>query len=188
MRQFEPNGDRKLITKAKTGDMNAFEALIMKYQKPIYALCRRMTGEHHSADDLSQETFIKAYTSLHTFRDGMNFFTWIRKIAINSSLNYLKSRRREEPLGARENQVTANLHGSQPELPQEKLQRKFMENKFKEALDALPLEQKTIFILRVFENLSYKDISELLSIPQGTVMSRLSRTRQKLKTVLAEYL
>ena len=188
MRQFEPNEDDKLISKVKEGDMKAFEVLIIKYQKPIYALCRRMTGEHQSADDLSQETFIKAYTSIQRFRTGMNFFSWIRKIAINNSLNYLKTRRREEPLGAREEKVTANLNGSQPELPQEKLQRKFMENKFQEALEALPPDQKTIFILRVFENQSYKGISEMLNIPHGTVMSRLSRARKKLKERLAEYL
>jgi RNA polymerase sigma-70 factor (ECF subfamily) len=188
MRQIENNGDRPLIAKAKAGDMMAFEDLIRKYQRPIFGLCQSMAGDFQSADDLSQETFIKAYHSLQSFKDGMNFFTWIRKIAVNNCLNYIKKRKREEPLGARENTVTANLLGSQPELPQEKLQRKFMENKFKEALEALPLEHKTVFILRVFENLSYKDISGLLNIPEGTVMSRLSRTRNKLKTLLAEYL
>lgn len=188
MRRFEKNEDHKLISKAKGGDMTAFEALVRKYQKPVYAFCRRMTGAHQSADDLSQETFIKAYVSLHKFKDGMNFFSWIRKIALNSSLNYLKARRREEPLGARENKMTANLDGLQQELPQDKLQRKLMEDKFEEALGTLPENQKTIFILRVFENQSYREIAELMNIPQGTVMSRLSRTRKKLKAVLAEYL
>lgn len=188
MRQFDVNGDQKLIQKAKNGDMNAFEALVKKYQKPVYALCRRMTGEHQSADDLSQETFIKAYVSLEKFKDGMNFFSWIRKIAFNNSLNYLKARKREEPLGIRENIVTENHNRSPQELPQEQLLRDGMEAKFKEALEALPLDQKSVFILRVFENLSYKDIAALLNIPQGTVMSRLNRSRQKLKTLLAEYL
>jgi len=188
MRQFEQNGDHKFILRAKDGDMEAFEILVKKYQKPVYALCRRMTGEHQSADDLSQETFIKAYISLQKFKDGKSFFSWIRKIALNNSLNYLKKRKREEPLGIREITVTENLNSSPQELPQEQLLRNGMEVKFKEALEALPIDQKTVFILRVFENLSYKAIADLLNIPQGTVMSRLSRSRKKLKTLLAEHL
>ncbi len=188
MRQFEQNEDHKLILRAKDGDMDAFESLVKKYQKPVYALCRRMTGEHQSADDLSQETFIKAYISLQKFKDGKSFFSWIRKIALNNSLNYLKKRKREEPLGIRELKVTENINSTPQELPQEQLLRNGMEVKFKEALEALPLDQKTVFILRVLENLSYKAIADLLNIPEGTVMSRLSRSRKKLKTLLAEHL
>lgn len=188
MRQSERNGDHKLVAKAKEGDMGAFESLIRKYQKPVYALCHRMTGQHQSADDLSQETFIKAYVSLHTFKDGMDFFPWIRKIALNSSLNYIKSRKREEPLGERVDQIAADKKKLHQELPQDKLQRKLLKEKFRQALGVLPLEQKTLFVLRVLENLSYKEISELLDIPLGTVMSRLSRTRQKLKSILSGYL
>ncbi len=188
MRPFEQNGDHKIILRAKDGDMDAFETLVKKYQKPIYSLCRRMTGEHQSADDLSQETFIKAYISLQKFKDGKSFFSWIRKIAFNNSLNYLKKRKREEPLGIREITVTENLNSSPQELPQDQLLRNGLEVKFKEALEALPLNQKTVFILRVFENLSYKAIADLLNIPPGTVMSRLSRSRKKLKTLLAEHL
>ena len=188
MRQLEQRGDSLLIRRAKDGDMDAFETLVRKYQKPIYALCRRMTGEHHSADDLSQETFIKAYLSLQKFKDEKSFFSWIRKIALNNSLNYLKKRKREEPLGIREMNTTENLNSSPQELPHEKLLRKNMEENFKEALEALPLDQKTVFILRVFENLSYKAIADLLNIPPGTVMSRLNRSREKLKILLIEYL
>jgi len=188
MNQLEQRGDNELILRAKNGDMDAFETLVIKYQKSIYALCRRMTGEHQSADDLSQETFIKAYLSLKKFKDGKSFFSWIRKIALNNSLNYLKIRKREEPLGIREARVTENLSSSPQELPQEQLLRNDMEVNFNKALETLPLDQKTVFILRVFENLSYKTIAELLNIPPGTVMSQLSRSRKTLKTLLAEYL
>jgi RNA polymerase sigma-70 factor (ECF subfamily) len=188
MRQYESNGDHDLVSKAKDGDMTAFETLVRKYQKPIYAFCYRMTGQHQSADDLSQETFIKAFVSLQSFKDGMDFFPWIRRIAVNNSLNYIKKRQREEPLGAREENIAADRKHLHQELPQDKLQRRLMENKFNQALEALPVEQKILFVLRALENLSYRDISELLNIPLGTVMSRLSRTRKKLKTILAEYL
>jgi RNA polymerase sigma-70 factor (ECF subfamily) len=187
MRQEENNEERMLITRAKQGNVEAYEALVRKYQQSIYYLCRRMTGSHQSADDLSQDTFIKAYFALDRFKDGMNFFTWIRKIAVNNSLNFLKKSKREEPWG--ENVENIRGHSSMgQELPQEMLQRNRMEQTFKRALKALPSEQKIVFILRVFENQSYKDIAEILNISQGTVMSRLSRAREKIKSSMAEYL
>lgn len=182
------NNDHAWIARAKEGDMEAFEQLIRKYQKPIYYLCYRMTGAHQSADDLSQDTFIKAFFSLQRFQDGMSFYAWIRKIAVNSSLNYLKERKREEPLGVNEDRVTGNHNSPDPELPHEKLQRNRLEVKFREALEALPDNQRMVFILRVYENQSYQEIADSLDIPIGTVMSRLSRSRKKLKDMMAEYL
>lgn len=187
MRQDEKKEERMLITQAKNGNVSAFETLVKKYQNSIYYLCRRMTGSHQSADDVSQETFIKAYFALNSFKDGMNFFTWIRKIAVNNSLNFIKVSKREEPLGNSAEKIAGNSSMGQ-ELPHEMLQRNQTEQKFKKALKALPPEQKIVFILRVYENLSYKEIAQLLEISEGTVMSRLSRAREKLKSMMAEYL
>ena len=187
MRQVDKKEERMLITQAKKGNISAFETLVKKYQNNIYYLCRRMTGSHQSADDVSQDTFIKAYFALKSFRDGMNFFTWIRKIAVNTSLNFIKASKREEPLGHRAENISGNSSMGQ-ELPHEMLQRNQTEQTFKKALKALPLEQKIVFILRVYENQSYKEIAQVLDISIGTVMSRLSRAREKLKTSMAEYL
>jgi RNA polymerase sigma-70 factor (ECF subfamily) len=188
MRQNEKVDEKRLIARAKEGEMEAFEQLVREYQQSIYYLCRRMTGVHQSADDLSQETFIKAYISLNQFKDEMNFSSWLRRIAINNSLNYLKSYRREELLGERENSITENASSTLQELPQETLLRNRLEQKFRKALDALPADQKTVFILRFYENLSYKDISQMLNLPDGTVMSRLYRARKKLRTLMADHL
>jgi len=180
--------DRMLIVKAKKGDSIAYESLVRKYQKSIYYLCHRMTGAHQSADDLSQETFVKAYFSLPKFKEEMNFFTWIRKIAVNSTLNYLKVRKREKPLVENHDFSGSNPGSSSTEMPQERLERIHMEEKFSAALDLLPADQRAIFVLRVFEHQSYKDIAQTLDIPEGTVMSRLSRARHKLRQEMAEYL
>ena len=187
MRQ-DNNSEKKLIALAKEGDMEAFESLVRKYQKSIYYLCHRMTDAHQSADDLSQEAFIKAYLSLSSFKDGMNFFTWIRKIAVNNNLNFLKAHKREELLGEKESRIPDNASSANRELPQDKLQRNRLEQKFKEALNALPAKQRIIFILRFYENQSYEEISQLLSLPKGTMMSRLNRARKKLKALLADYM
>ena len=187
MSQYENNEDRMLIAKAKKGDAVAFESLVKKYQRPIYYLCHRMTGAHQSADDLSQETFIKAYLALQKFKEEMNFFTWIRKIAVNSTLNYLKIWKRERPL-KEDVQYNNNPGTYNQEMPMERLERIQMEEKFTEALKSLPSDQRAIFILKVYENQSYKNISQILNIPQGTVMSRLNRARKKLKDAMAEFL
>ena len=90
MRQFEQNGDRELILRAKDGDMDAFETLVKKYQKSVYALCRRMSGDHQSADDLSQETFIKAYISLQKFKDGLILVKLLFVIAMQNQLMHIR--------------------------------------------------------------------------------------------------
>lgn len=187
MRQDEKKEERMLITQAKKGNIDAFETLVRKYQNSIYYLCRRMTGNHQSADDVSQDTFVKAYFALNSFKDGMNFFTWIRKIAVNNSLNFIKTSKREEPLGHSAENISGNSSLGQ-ELPHEMLQRNQTEQMFKKALKALPPDQKIVFILRVYENQSYREIAQVLDISEGTVMSRLSRARGKLRKSMAEYL
>jgi len=112
---------------------------------------------------------------------------WIRKIAVNSTLNYLKLRKREKPLIENNHPDTGNP-GSYAALPEQKLEQKRMEQRFRDALHTLPADQRAIFILKVYEEQSYKDIAQTLNIPHGTVMSRLSRARQKLRLALAAYL
>jgi RNA polymerase sigma-70 factor (ECF subfamily) len=188
MSQQEHHEEKMLIVKAKKGDTKAFEVLIRKYQKPIYYICYRMTGAHQAADDLSQDVFIKAYFALSQFREEMNFFSWIRKIAVNRAINYLKVWKREKTMGGDEMSVSQNLDASPQEKPEETYQRKQMVKKFKKALQELSAEQRAIFVLKVYENQSYEQIALALNIPQGTVMSRLSRARQKLKNAMSEYL
>lgn len=188
---MRPNGntnDQGLIAKAKKGNMEAFETLVRKYQRHIYFLCRRITGAHQTADDLSQETFIKAYFALPHFIDGHDFFSWIRKIALNNCFNYLKKWKREKPLEKEENVAQHHFLSSPDESPPDVVQRGEMERKFNEAFKTLPANQRIIFALRAFENMSYQEISHALRIPPGTVMSRLNRARKKLKVHLAEYL
>ena len=186
MNQQVDHEEQMQILKAKKGDHVAYEFLVRRYQRNIYKLCHCMTGAHQSADDLSQDTFVKAYFNLKSFKEGMNFYSWIRKIAVNNSLNYLKIRKREKPYDEGHSPRRNNPSPSNP--PQEQLIRKRMNQKFHESLQDLPLDQKAIFILRVFENLSYDSISQVLNIPRGTVMSRLNRARKKLKSLMADYI
>jgi len=185
MRDHEKTEEKKQIMKAKQGDGKAFEFLVKKYQHPIYHLCRWMTGAHQAADDLAQDTFIKAYYALNSFQEDKNFYSWIRRIAVNKTLNFLKSRKREKPL--HENIAG---HGKGPpssDEPLDLLQKKQMNQAFQRALHSLTTDLKTVYLLRIYENMSYKAIATALKIPPGTVMSRLNRARNRLKILMADY-
>lgn len=188
MKQKQKNEDQMLIANAKKGSTEAFESLVRKYQKSIYYLCRIMTGAHQSADDLSQETFVNAYFSLSSFKEGMNFFPWIRKIAVNKTLNYLKKMKRELPLDSHIPEKNMNPDPQANEKPLNSLHMDELNTKISESIHNLPDEMKSVFILKVYEDMSYKEISDTLHIPSGTVMSRLNRARQKLKSSLSEFL
>ena len=188
MRPIADANEQDIISRAKGGDMNAFEFLVRKYQRLIYALCHRLTGAHQAADDLAQDAFIRAYQALPSFIDGREFYPWVRKIALNNCFNFIKKRNREAPLADEETLTRPNYLSSHHESPLETAERDELERKFKEALQDLPSDQKVIFTLRAIENLSYAEIAKALHIPTGTVMSRLSRARKKLKADMAGFL
>ena len=178
--------DAVLVRKAQQGDMDAFESLVRKYQQRVYALCRRLTGAHQSADDLAQETFIKAYFALERFDTAWPLYPWLRKIALNAGLNYLKVRGRERSLedGSLGDRRTPTA--ARDDDPEERLEQAEFQARLDWAVESLPPDQKSVFVLRFHENLSYEEISRTLDLPIGTVMSRLNRARQKLKDLLAD--
>jgi len=180
--------DAVLVRKAQEGDVDAFESLVREYQQMIYALCRRLTGAHQSADDLAQETFIKAYFALSRFDSRWPFYPWLRKIAVNATLNYLKARNKERPL--LDEALAGRRDDSRPaqDLPQARLEEAEFEEKFRRSVASLPDDQRSVFVLRFDEGLSYEEIARTLGLPYGTVMSRLNRARQKLKALLADSL
>lgn len=178
--------DAVLVRNAQQGDMAAFESLVRRYQHRVYALCRRLTGAHQSADDLAQETFVKAYFALSRFDVRRPLYPWLRRIAVNAGLNYLKARDRERPLedgssGGRKGPVAAR-----DDDPVERLESAEFRARLDRAVESLPADQKGVFVLRLHEGLSYEEIGRELDLPLGTVMSRLNRARQRLKALLAD--
>lgn len=185
MTASEEAEEKVLIERAKTGDAGAYESLVRNYQHRIYRLCLAMTGTHPAADDLAQETFLKAYLALASFKEGTNFSAWIRRIAVNSSLNYLKVRRREEPLGDRSGDDGGAVFSSKIGTPHDELLRNDIGRAVDNALGALPLKLRAVFVLHAVEGLKYDEIARELGVPVGTVMSRLSRARSRLQKALA---
>ncbi len=185
MRATEEVEEKTLVERAKCGDAEAYESLVRNYQHRIYRLCLAMTGTHPAADDLAQDTFLKAYLALARFREGTSFSAWIRRIAVNASLNYLKRRRREEPLGDDPGDTSGAVFSSKIGTPHEQLLRNDIDRALDTALGALPPKLRVVFTLHAVEGLKYEEIARTIGVPVGTVMSRLSRARSRLQKALA---
>ncbi len=185
MRPSETDEEAALVARAKAGDMAAFETLAKRHGRGLYALCYRLTGAPQAAEDLVQETFIKAFSALGDFDEARPLFPWLRRIALNAGLNVLKSRKREEPLGDRNGRVRSPDFASSSPTPHDELQRNETGETLRRALKALPHKLRAVFILHVYDDLSYEDIGLTLGIPRGTVMSRLNRARRRLRAALS---
>jgi len=182
------NEDLKWVRKAKKGNQKAFEKLVLKYQKRVYYSIRKMVLDHDDANDIVQDTFVKAYLNLNRFDQRFPFYSWLFRIAINTTINFQTkiSRRKKIFPDLNENEIQQCILSNNNQLKdvlQNELNRKVVK-----ALEKLPLDQRVVFILKTSEGLSYQEISEQLDISIGTVMSRLSRARTKLRELLQYYL
>jgi len=181
--------EQKLIAKAKRGDVYSFERLVEKYQKKIYYLALRMTKSHDAADDLSQESFIKAFYSLKSFKQGYSFSAWVYKICMNLTINYLKRQKFTIPESHLKDSSLALLEEKNKNDDfSEQLAREELRKKIEQEIDNLPADFRAVFILRTYEDLSYEQIAQALKISKGTVMSRLFRARERLQKSLKGYL
>lgn len=180
------NDDLKWIRKAKNGSHRAFEKLVLKYQQRIYFTVRRIVLDHDDANDIVQDTFVKTYQNLHRFDEQFPFYPWLRRIALNTTLNHqAKVQRKKELLSDEQEFDQIEVQGANP---LQEMMHHELQNKIVEALGQLPIDQRIVFVLRTNDELSYEEISEQLDISTGTVMSRLSRARAKLKEILLPYL
>ena len=183
---FKCEDDEKVIAKAQEGDLFSFDHLVKKYQKKIYTLAYRMVKNHDAADDIAQETFINAYSSIKSFKLGHSFYTWLYRICMNLSINYLKRQKFVIPESQFEEEVSPLEKKTESEDPLSLLVQKEQERKIEQAIDSLPPKYKAVFILKVYEDLSYEEIAQTLKISLGTVMSRLFRARERLQELLKD--
>lgn len=182
--------DLELLKAVKAGDPTAYRGLVEKYQGRVYAMVYGMVRNREDARDLTQDAFVKAYNNLDGFRIESSFYTWLYRIAMNLAIDHIRKRQRqgttsfEESIAARdEDGGIAEVHTEDD--PRKTLERKRLYEKIMDALDKLPADQKQVILLREMEGLSYKEISDVMDIPEGTVMSRLFYARKKLQKVLA---
>jgi len=168
--------DKDLVKRCLKGDQKAFEMLLDRYQKPIYNLAFRMVNNIDDAADLTQTVFIKAYEKLKSYNDRYEFYSWLYRIAVNTSLNFVEKNKRQDLLGDRD-----VLQGSDVEDELESMERV---EKLEEAILELRPEYRIVIVLRHFHDLSYDEMGTILDIPEKTVKSRLFSARQLLKGLL----
>jgi RNA polymerase sigma-70 factor (ECF subfamily) len=183
---FKIEDDERLVAKAQEGDLFSFDHLVKKYQKKIYFLAYRMMKNHDAADDIAQETFINAYSSIKSFKLGYSFYTWLYRICMNLSINHLRRQKFVIPESHFEEETSPLEKETTTEDPLSLLVQKERERKIEQAIDSLSPKYKAVFILKVYEDLSYEEIAQTLKISLGTVMSRLFRAREKLQKLLKD--
>lgn len=186
--------DRSLVAKAQKGDLTAFDELIRRYQERVYATVYHMTSNHEDANDLTQETFVKAYKALPNFKGDSGFFTWVYRIAVNKTINFLKQRRNRKP-GMSLNDLDFNAEND-PELvalvsentPRRDVGLAELQEKLNEAMQQLSETHRLVVTLHDVQGMSHEEIAKIMGCNPGTVRSRLFYARQQLQATLSDYL
>jgi RNA polymerase sigma-70 factor (ECF subfamily) len=177
--------DQLLVERVQRGEQAAFDLLVRKYQHRILAIIGRYVSDFSEAQDVAQETFLRAYRALGNFRGESAFYTWVYKIAVNTAKNHLVALGRRPPTD--DVAVDDALHYSADSqlkdraTPENELLRQEIERNVTAAVDDLPEELRTAITLREVDGLSYEAIAEVMSCPIGTVRSRIFRARDAIE-------
>jgi RNA polymerase sigma-70 factor (ECF subfamily) len=177
-------GDQLLVERARAGERAAFDQLVAKYQRRLMRLLARLLNDPAEAEDVVQETFIKAYRALRHFRGDAAFYTWLYRIGINTAKNALLVRKRNASVSPAEPSAIRPEGGPDDErlrdisTPESMLASKQIAQTVNAAMDALPIDLRTAIALREIEGLSYEEISQIMGCPIGTVRSRIFRARE----------
>ena len=181
--------DLGLVKRAKAGDYQAFDLLVLKYQSRLISTAFKFVKDLQIAEDLVQDSFIKSFKSIGSFREDSTFYTWIYRITVNTSKNYLVSKKRkgeilQTDISKEENYVIELMD---KETPEDLFHASQLHKIIIESLNGLGEETKTALTLREFDGLSYEQIAEVVNCPVGTVRSRIFRGREVIDDAIKEY-
>ena len=183
--------DEVLLKKAMSGDMASFERLIINHEKLVYNACFRIMGDQEDAKDASQEVFIKLYKNIDKCNNLNTFKAWLYRIIHNCCIDLIRKKKGKKTLSidkmldTPEGEMEQQIKSTELSPEEEYLQKEAASN-IQRAITKLSDDYRTLVVLRDIQGLSYEEISAALDIPMGTVKSRISRSRQKLKSLLAE--
>jgi RNA polymerase sigma-70 factor (ECF subfamily) len=180
--------DERLVSEAQGGSVRSFNLLVERYQTPLYNLCLRYTGDRQLAEDVTQEAFISAWRALDSFRGG-SFKAWLFRIAVNESrdLHRRASRRPSSSLDELlEEGLAGSLEADRSPGPEEAALSADTARTLERSLRRLPEEYRVVVLLSDVQGLSYDEVCTALSLPLGTVKSRLFRARAALRKLLLE--
>ena len=182
-----------LVRRARHGDLKAYDELVKRYQQRIYATIYHMTSNHEDANDLAQESFIKAYSALKSFKGGSTFYTWLYRIAVNKTINFLKQRKNKYHLSLNDIDFNAEHDPDLMALISDNTPRRVaglteLKKKLNEALLKLSEPHRLVVVLHDVQGQSHEEIAEVMDCNIGTVRSRLFYARQQMQSYLADYL
>ena len=181
------------MRRARDGDLEAYNELVKLYQGRIYATIYHMTANHEDANDLAQESFIKAFRALKSFRGGSSFYTWLYRIAVNKTINFLKQRKKRIQISLNDLDSNAEHDPDLVALISDKTPRREAElielqKKLNAALLKLSESHRLVVVLHDVQGLSHDEIAKVMDCNIGTVRSRLFYARQQLQAWLSNYL
>ena len=184
--------DVALVARATTGEYAAYEELIRRYQRRIYALVYNMTSNKEDAEDMVQDVFVKAYTALPQFKGDSSFYTWIYRIAVNRTINFLKKRKRNPDVSLDDLDQAVERDPAYVELraresPVRDATLSELQAKLNAALLTLSDKHRTVVVMHDIQGVPHDEIARVLGCSEGTVRSRLFYARQQLQQELAEF-
>ena len=177
--------EKHILARARRGELPAFEELVRRYEKRVYAVALRSSGSPEDAADITQEVFLRAWRSIESFRGDSGFSTWLFRITMNLCVDFARHKHAQpqtQPLVG-EDDAERPIRDTAP-TPEEHLDNSELGRELAAALDEVSEEHRRIVLLRDVSGMSYTEIAEILEISEGTVKSRLSRARIALRTIL----
>ena len=185
--------DRELVRQAKAGELSAYDDLVRKYQERVYATIYHMTGNHEDASDLAQESFVKAWQALKSFKGDSSFYTWVYRIAVNRTINFLKQRRNRTPhfslndldfSGENDPDLVALVSQNTPRREVGLIE---LQTRLNEAIQKLSEEHRMVVTMHDIQGIPHDEIAAVMNCNPGTVRSRLHYARQQLQAWLADW-
>jgi len=188
-----PVEEAVLVKRARRGDLTAYDELVRRYQERIYATVYHMTANHEDANDLAQEAFIKGFQALKSFKGGSSFYTWVYRIAVNKTINFLKQRKNRAQMSLDDLDFNAEHDPDLVALISEKTPRREiglteLQEKLNVAMLKLSEPHRLVVTLHDVQGLSHEEIAKIMECNIGTVRSRLFYARQQLQAYLSDYL
>ena len=181
--------DLGLVKRAKSGDYQAFDLLVLKYQSRLISTAFKFVKDVQIAEDIVQDSFIKAFNALESFREDSSFYTWIYRITVNTSKNFLVSKKRKSELLNSDLSEEASYEVEPVETysPEDLLQATQLKKVITETIDQLGEDTRTALTLRELDGLSYEQIADVVNCPVGTVRSRIFRGREVIDEAISQY-
>jgi RNA polymerase sigma-70 factor (ECF subfamily) len=177
-RPAPPGGEAEAIAASQRGEREAFDELVLRYQRDVYRLCYRYVNNHEDANDLAQEVFLKAYKAIGGFRGDSSFSTWLYRIAVNTCLNFRAVRR--PPI----DELPEGLTDRSP-LASERLESDDAAARVRAAVERLPAKQRATLILKIYQELTHEEVAAVLGSSVGTVKANLFHALGNLRRLMA---